>query len=106
MKIMISERIQRLIPLIQKFMTSRPVKRAWLFGSCSRGEETLESDVDILVDYDDSQGLVSLFTMGGILMDLSDLLGCKVDLVESRGLKDFARQAVDRDKILIYERAD
>ena len=44
--------------------------------------------------------------MGGILMDLSDLLGCKVDLVESRGLKDFARQAVDRDKILIYERAD
>lgn len=39
-------------------------------------------------------------------MDLTDLLGCKVDLVESVGLKDFARESVERDKILIYERSD
>lgn len=44
--------------------------------------------------------------MGRILMDLTDLLGCKVDLVESVGLKDFARESVERDKILIYERSD
>lgn len=37
-------------------------------------------------------------------MDLSDLLGCRVDLVEDRGIKSFARDSVDRDKILIYER--
>jgi len=85
-------------------MSGQPIKRAWLFGSCSRGEETPESDIDILVDYDNSNGLVSLFKMGGILMDLTDLLGCKVDLVESRGLMDFARKSVERDKILIYER--
>ncbi len=101
---MVSERIRGMIPKIQEFMVSQPIQRAWLFGSCSRGEETLESDVDILVDYDNSKGLVSLFKMGGILMDLSDLLGCKVDLVENKGLKDFARESVDRDKILIYER--
>lgn len=101
---MISERIRGMIPKIQEFMVSQPIQRAWLFGSCSRGEETLESDVDILVDYDNSKGLVSLFKMGGMLMDLSDLLGCKVDLVENKGLKDFARESVDRDKILIYER--
>lgn len=85
-------------------MAGQPVKRAWLFGSCSRGEESPTSDIDILVDYDNTKGVVSLFTMGGILMDLTDLLGRKVDLVESRGLKDFARASVDRDKILIYER--
>lgn len=85
-------------------MSKQPVKKAWLFGSYSRGEETDSSDIDILVDYDNSNGLVSLFKMGGILMDLTDLLGCKVDLVEIRGLKSFARDSVNRDKILIYER--
>ena len=85
-------------------MSKQPVMKAWLFGSYSRGEETDSSDIDILVDYDNSNGLVSLFKMGGILMDLTDLLGCKVDLVEIRGLKSFARDSVDRDKILIYEK--
>ena len=85
-------------------MSKQPVKKAWLFGSYSRGEETDSSDIDILVDYDNSNGLVSLFKMGGILMDLTDLLGCKVDLVEVRGLKSFDRDSVNRDKILIYER--
>ncbi len=101
---MINSNIRNLIPVIQKFMASRPILRAWLFGSCSRGEDTPGSDSDILVDYDEAGGRVSLLTMGEILMDLSDLLGRKVDLVESRGLMDFARQSVDRDKILIYER--
>lgn len=101
---MINSNIRNLIPVIQRFMASRPILRAWLFGSCSRGEDTPGSDIDILVDYDEAGGRVSLLTMGEILMDLSDLLGRKVDLVESRGLMDFARQSVDRDKILIYER--
>lgn len=93
-----------LVSKIRDFMVNQPVKRAWLFGSYSRGEETPSSDIDILVDYDDSNGIVSLFKMGGILMDLTDMLGRKVDLVENRGLKAFARESVDRDKILIYER--
>lgn len=101
---MVSKRINKLIPEIQRFMATQPIKRAWLFGSCSRGEETSSSDIDILVDYDNSNGLVSLFKMGGMLMDLTDLLGVKVDLVENSGLKEFARESVDRDKILIYER--
>lgn len=86
-------------------MAKQPIERAWLFGSYARGDETSTSDMDILVDYDNSKGLVSLFEMGGILMDLTELLGCKVDLVENRGLMDFARESVDRDKILIYERS-
>ena len=101
---MLSKRAQSLTPLIKEFMSKQPVKKAWLFGSYSRGEETDSSDIDILVDYDNSNGLVSLFKMGGILMDLTDLLDCKVDLVEVRGLKSFARDSVNRDKILIYER--
>lgn len=101
---MLSSSTKNIIPVIQKYMKSQHILRAWLFGSCSRGEETPDSDIDIMVDYDNSNGIVSLFKMGGILMDLSDLLGRRVDLVERRGLMDFARGTAERDKILIYER--
>ena len=41
--------VQKLIPQIQAYFATQPVERAYLFGSCSRGEETSDSDVDILV---------------------------------------------------------
>ncbi|MDE6008129.1 MAG: nucleotidyltransferase domain-containing protein [Muribaculaceae bacterium] len=101
-----NERIKCLIPKIQEYMKTKPILRAWLFGSYSRGEETPESDIDILVDYDRSNGSFSLFTMGGMLMDLSEILGNQVDLVDNRGLMQFARESVEHDKILIYERGN
>ena len=99
-----NDRIKSLIPKIQEYMKTKPILRAWIFGSYSRGEESPESDIDILVDYDRTHGNFSLFTMGGMLMELSELLGNQVDLVDNRGLMQFARESVDHDKILIYER--
>ncbi len=101
---MISEKILNLLPAIRSYLKDQPVVRAWLFGSFSRGDESRESDLDILVDYDHSNGYVSLLTMGGMLMDLSEIAGMQVDLVDNQGLKDFARKSVEHDKILIYER--
>lgn len=103
---MVNKRISDLLPAFKKYFQEMPVLRAWLFGSCSRGEETEDSDIDILVDYDRSNGRVSLLKMGGMLMDLSEIAGCKVDLVDNRGLKAFARESVENDKILIYERGN
>ena len=101
---MINSKIRKLIPIIREFLATQPVRRVWLFGSYSRGEETDDSDIDLLVDYDESNGGVSLFRRGGMLMDLSDLLGHKVDMIDRSGLMDFARESVEHDKILIYER--
>lgn len=92
------------IPKIKEYLSHQPVLRAWIFGSYSRGEETAQSDLDLLVDFDDSRGVVSLFKMGGMLMDLTDLLGVRVDLVDRKGLLEFAKTSAERDKILIYER--
>lgn len=101
---MLSEAVKSFIPEIKHYFKDKPVIRAWIFGSFSRGEEKENSDLDILVDYDNTLGHVSLFAMGGMLMDLCDLLGRKVDLVDNDGLKDFARPGVEKDKVLIYER--
>lgn len=90
---------------IVSYLKTQPVIRAWVFGSYSRGEETPESDIDILVDYDKTTKL-SLLKICGMMIDLEDILGKKVDLVENGKLKDFAVASADRDKILIYERAN
>ncbi|MCM1337560.1 MAG: nucleotidyltransferase domain-containing protein [Candidatus Amulumruptor caecigallinarius] len=94
---------QNYIKLIADYFSGKPVLRAWLFGSYSRGEETADSDIDILVDYDKTTRL-SLLTICGMMTDLEDLLGKKVDLVENGRLKDFAVRSANNDKILIYER--
>lgn len=57
-----------------------------LFGSYVRGEQTVYSDVDILVDFDPSFRL-DLLTYGQIEDDISDTLDKKVDLVMKRALK-------------------
>ena len=89
---------------IADYFKTQPVLKAWLFGSFARGEETPESDVDILIVPDRSQHF-SLFTLSGMYEDLKDLLGHEVDLITDGGLMSFARESADRDKILIYERA-
>lgn len=96
--------VQNMIPKIQRFFATQPVKKAYLFGSCSRGEETKNSDVDILVDLDKSKpiGLIQYATMK---LDLQDILQRKVDLVEQDELLPFAQKTANRDKFLIYERA-
>ncbi len=94
---------QEMTSLIAEYFKTQPVLKAWLFGSFSRGEAREDSDVDILIQVDHSQP-VGLFKLSGMHLDLQDLLGLRVDLVTDKGLMDFARPSVDRDKILIYER--
>ena len=88
---------------IAEYFKTQPVLKAWLFGSFARGEETPESDVDILVILDHSEPVGLKFF--GMYEDLKELLGRDIDLVVDRTLASFARESVDRDKILIYERA-
>ena len=89
---------------IAEYFKTQPVLKAWLFGSFARGEQRPGSDVDILFVPDRSGKPFSLFTIGGMLMDLQELLGRKVDLVEEGSLRPYAVESVNRDKKLIYER--
>ena len=45
-----------MFPQLVSFFQNQPVKRAYLFGSAARGEQTPESDIDILVELDYEQG--------------------------------------------------
>ncbi|MCQ2369079.1 MAG: nucleotidyltransferase domain-containing protein [Paludibacteraceae bacterium] len=100
---MISSEVKQMIPVIQEYFSSQPVSKAYLFGSCSRGEETPKSDVDLLVKYEDSNNL-SLLKISSMMCTLSKKLNRKVDMIEDGYLLSFAVPSANRDKILIYER--
>lgn len=75
---------------------ARGASRVRVFGSVARGEATEVSDVDFLVDLEPDR---SLFDLGGLLMDLQDLLQQNVDVVTERGLRPRVAQRVLADAI-------
>ncbi len=90
------------IELIQNYFKAQPVLKAYLFGSYVRGEATLDSDIDILVDLDYSEAIGWEFIQ--MQIDLQNLLLKKVDLVSARGLSKYIQPIIDTEKQLIYDR--
>ena len=88
---------------IAEYFKTQPVLKAWLFGSFARGEETPESDVDIMVKYD-KNAKISLLTISHMMGELEKSTGRRVDLVEDGCLLPFAVSSANRDRKLIYER--
>ena len=90
---------------IAEYFKTQPVLKAWLFGSFARGEQTEDSDVDILVEYD-KNARISLLTISHMMGELEKSTGRRVDLIEEGCLLPFAVESANRDKLLIYERRD
>jgi hypothetical protein len=73
------EAIQRL-RAVEPVLRAKGVTEAWLFGSTARDATTDQSDVDVAVVFADPES-VTLFTLASIYADLTDAVGCKVDVV-------------------------
>ena len=89
--------------ILVEYFKTQPIVRVWLFGSFARGEETSESDVDLLVEFNHGQP-IGLFRYARIWREIEELVGRKVDLVEDGTLLPYAVKSANRDKRLIYER--
>ena len=88
------------IESIKSYFKTRPVLKAYLFGSYLHGNANSESDIDILVDLDYSQRIGLQFIQ--MKIDLEKLLDNKVDLVSSNGMSKYIKPIVDNKKRLIY----
>jgi len=86
------ERRPEILALAERYRTGE----VRVFGSVARGEVTESSDVDLLVR---TRGGCSLFDLGGLLEELQELLGCRVDLVTEDGLKPRLRERVLKEAI-------
>jgi predicted nucleotidyltransferase len=69
-----------------------------IFGSVARGEADTTSDVDFLVEMEPGRSLLDL---GGLLMDLQALLGCPVDVITEKGLRERIRDQVLKEAVAL-----
>ena len=90
------------IESIKDYFKTRPVLRAYLFGSYVRGMADNKSDIDILVDLDYSQKIGLQFIQ--MRLDLEKLLNSEVDLISSNGMSKYIKPLVDVEKRLIHEK--
>ena len=71
-------------------------KNLRVFGSAARGEAGPDSDIDFLVNFDEGR---SLMDQSAMILDLTDLLERKVDVVEPEALHWYIRERILRDAV-------
>ena len=81
---------------ILRIAAKRGARNVRIFGSAARGEADERSDVDVLVDMEPGR---SLLDMGGLLMDLRELLGRDVDVVTEPSLHWYIRDRILREAV-------
>lgn len=95
---------EEMIQLIQDYFSDKPIEKAWLFGSFARNEESLDSDLDILIELEEPLK-INLLDFIGFKQELEELTGREVDLVQAGQERPRLKPFIENDKILIYKRA-
>lgn len=95
------EQVLRRLRAHERELRNAGIVRLSLFGSTARGDEEPESDVDLLAAFDDARRL-SLLDIVGIELQLSDLLGVRVDLSEEGTLNPRVRHSVETEALRAF----
>lgn len=91
------EKIAKIKKPIIEVLKKYGVKKAGIFGSWARGEEKIESDIDILIQPTKNMGIEFV----GIKLELEDKLGRKVDLVSYKGINPHLKKYILKDEVKI-----
>lgn len=84
---------------IINFLKERSAKKISIFGSYVRGDATPESDMDIIVEFDEG---ISLLDIVSFEMDLSELLGIKIELLTIKSISSYIIDEVLAEAKVIY----
>ena len=87
---------------LTEFCKRNHVRKLSIFGSAIRGELKPDSDIDLLVEFEEGQ-TPGLFTIIRMEMELAEMLGRKVDLRTPDDLSKYFRDEVIRNAKLEYQ---
>jgi len=87
---------------IAAFCRKWKVRELSLFGSVIRDDFRPDSDVDVLVSFEENSG-IGLWEMSDMLDELEAMFGRKVDLVEKEGLRNpYRKKAILESRETVY----
>ncbi len=90
------EEIVKSIKALHNELKKYKVREIGVFGSVVRGEQKQESDIDVLVDFEEN---ADLFDFVGLGLFLEEKLGRKVDVVPKRALRNEIRDSVLKEVV-------
>ncbi len=86
---------------IKNILEQYGVKYIAVFGSVAEGTNTIDSDLDLIVEFASKR---NLFKMIELSQKLSEILGVKVDLVTKDSISKYLKDRVEQEKVVIYEK--
>lgn len=84
--------------LVRTLAQAHGARTVELFGSAARGDETAESDIDVMVELERGRSLLDLIALAN---DLEETFGRKVDVIEKSAAKPRVREAAKQEGIRI-----
>jgi hypothetical protein len=91
------------IDQIRELCKQNKVKTLFAFGSVTRDEFNADSDIDLVVDFEENDPFIYSDLYFSLKSKLEDLLKRQVDLLEERAIKNrFFRQQLESTKVLLY----
>lgn len=97
---MANSEIEMIKNSISGILVSYGVKKAALFGSIVRNEQTAKSDIDLLVEFGSGKSLLDLI---GLKLDLEELLHRKVDVLTYKSLHPLLKDKILKEQEVIFE---
>jgi predicted nucleotidyltransferase len=86
---------QKIAPILRQY----GVRRAMVFGSVARGENTPQSDIDLLVELGEPLGLIRYSRLA---RELEELLGASVDMATTASINPHLRPHIEKDLVSVY----
>ena len=99
--IIVSMTVQEIKEKIVSDLIKQGVIKAAVFGSTARNEAKKESDIDILVDFQDKKSLLDIVRLQFIL---EDKLGKKIDILTYGSINPLLKDIILKDEKIIYEK--
>ena len=89
---------RELFEKISLFLKKEGATKVAIFGSYARGEEKQESDIDVLVEFSETKGLLAMVR---IERELSEFLGIKVDLLSETSISQYLIDGIKKEAKVI-----
>ncbi|PIU10119.1 hypothetical protein COT30_00895 [Candidatus Micrarchaeota archaeon CG08_land_8_20_14_0_20_49_17] len=89
---------QKLFEKLKSLLIERGARKVEVFGSYAKGKATPKSDIDVIVEFRETQSLLDLVR---IEREVSAALGIKVDLLTKGAISPYILESIQKNKLVL-----